>query len=74
MKTTAERINNQWVMTRTKDGAPRKFQAGVGEVKRLYVCMCPRRGGKQCSHETALYTLLHQEAAATEAQPAYVVA
>lgn len=58
---TAERINNQWVITRTKTGAPRQFQAGVGEINRSYLCLCPKAGG--CSHEAALMELLHAEVA-----------
>jgi hypothetical protein len=67
---TAERLSNQWVMTRTKTGAPRKFMATVGEVERNHVCMCPN-GGRGCSHERALMELLHAEAA-TMTQVAHV--
>lgn len=69
-KATATRVNNQWVITRTKTGAPRQFQAGVGELNRTYLCMCPKAGG--CSHEQALLELLTLEASTM--QVAHVVA
>jgi tartrate dehydratase alpha subunit/fumarate hydratase class I-like protein len=70
MKATATRINNQSVSTRTPTGAPRLFQAKPGDYAKQHICMCPK-GASGCSHTTALYTLLHSEAAAMQAKPAY---
>lgn len=67
MKTVAERINEYYVMTRTKSGAPRKFLAKRGEVNKSYRCQCANAG--HCSHEQALYALLSDEAATVQAQP-----
>jgi hypothetical protein len=73
MKATATRINYLNVMTRTKTGAPRVFQAKTGAYAQRYICDCPK-GSTGCSHVTALYTLLHSEAAALQPQVAHVVA
>ncbi len=76
-KTTATRINNLHVSVRTATGAPRLFLAKVGEINRRHTCMCPKGSGQGCSHEVALMTLLHREAAemATATQTtAHVVA
>lgn len=74
-KTTATRINYLHVSVRTATGAPRLFQAKVGEINKRHTCPCKNGFGKGCSHEVALMTLLHQEAAEAITQNAtHVVA
>lgn len=70
MKATADRINSMYVMTRIlPKGAPRRFQANIGEVGRRYICDC-KGSSQNCGHITALMTLLHEEAAtALKMQP-----
>lgn len=71
-KTVVHRVNYLHVSARTNGGAPRMFQAKIGETAKRYVCECPR-GGQGCSHVAALYTFLYEEAAQQAAgQPAHV--
>ena len=73
-KTVVHRVNYLHVSARTNGGAPRMFQAKVGETNRRYICECPK-GSQGCSHVTALYTFLHEEAAQQAAgQPVHVAA
>lgn len=60
-KTIVHRVNELHVSVRTNGGAPRMFQAKVGETTKRFYCECPK-GGQGCSHTVALYTFLHQEA------------
>lgn len=62
-KTTATRINYLHVSVRTATGAPRLFQVKQGDISKRPTCPCKNGFGKGCSHEVALMTLLHQEAA-----------
>lgn len=73
-KAIATRINYLHVSVRTAGGAPRLFQAKVGEVGKRHVCMCPKGLGQGCSHEVALMELLQQEAATATLQTAAHVA
>lgn len=72
--TVVRRINYLHVTVRTNGGAPRMFQAKAGEATKRYLCECPK-GSQGCSHVTALYTFLHNEAAdmvtAAQATPAH---
>lgn len=65
-KTTVARINYLHVSVRTNGGAPRLFQAKVGEINKRHTCMCPKGSGQGCSHELALMAFLHREAAEAE--------
>ena len=76
-KTTATRINYLHESVRTATGAPRLFQVKQGDISKRPTCQCRNGFGKGCSHEVALMTLLHQEAAemaATAQTTANVVA
>lgn len=73
-KAIATRINYLHVSVRTNGGAPRLFQAKVGETNKRHYCMCPKGSGQGCSHEVALMELLQQEAATTTQAVANAVA